>query len=189
MTERTPERIAQYSEVEGYILRLAHGDFDALEPLYNETHVGIYAFALSITRSVHDAEDIVHDTYIRISDAASRYRPSGNPMPWMLTIAKNLSLMKLRENRRADILPYEDWAELTAHLPRVTSEDRLVLYAALYRLTEAERRLVMLHVVGGFLHRECAEMLHTPLSTILSRYNRAIRKLQQALEESHHDAK
>ena len=60
----------------------------------------------------------------------------------------------------------------------------MVLYAALYRLTEAERQIVALHVVGGFLHRECAAMLHLPLSTVLSKYNRAIKKLQHALEEA-----
>ena len=187
MPECTPERTAHYAAIEALLLRLAAGDGSALETLYAETHVGVYAFALSITRSVQDAEDVVQDTYLRICGAAPRYRPNGRPMPWILTIAKNLSLMKLREHRRADILPYEDWAQLTANLPRVTPEDRLVLYAALSRLTESERRLVALHAVGGFLHRECAEMLHVPLSTVLSRYNRAIQKLQHALEESQYE--
>ena len=82
------------------------------------------------------------------------------------------------------MLPYEDWEKLTARLPRVTAEDRLVLYAALYRLTAAERQIVTLHAVSGFLHRECASMLRLPLSTVLSKYNRAIKKLQQALEEA-----
>ena len=102
----------------------------------------------------------------------------------MLTIARNLALSRLREHGRADMLPYEDWEKLTARLPRVTAEDRLVLYAALYRLTAAERQIVTLHAVSGFLHRECASMLRLPLSTVLSKYNRAIKKLQQALEEA-----
>jgi len=173
--------------IEENILRLGDGDGSALEPLYELTRAGVYAFALSITRSIHDAEDVVQETYLRIADAAPRYRANGRPMPWIMTIAKNLSLMKLREHGRLDMMPYEDWERLTAHLPRVTSEDRLVLYAALYRLTESERKLIALHVVGGFLHRECAEMLHLPLSTVLSRYNRAMRKLQHALEESQYE--
>ena len=105
MPECTPERTAHYAAIEALLLRLAAGDGSALETLYAETHVGVYAFALSITRSVQDAEDVVQDTYLRICGAAPRYRPNGRPMPWILTIAKNLSLMKLREHRRADILP------------------------------------------------------------------------------------
>ena len=184
MTEDRAERLQQ---IEENILQLAGGDGNALEPLYELTHTGVYAFALSITRNIHDAEDVVQETFLRICDAAPRYRANGNPLPWIMTIAKNLSLMKLREYGRQDMLPYEDWEKLTAALPRVTSEDQLVLYAALYRLSAAERQLIALHVVGGFLHRECAEMLHLPLSTVLSRYNRAMRKLQHALEESQYE--
>lgn len=183
MQELTPQQDRQ-SGVEALLLRIAEGDGNAIEPLYTSIRPGVYAFALSITRSVQDAEDVLHDTILRICEAAWRYRPNGRPMPWILTITRNLALMKLRERGRADMLPYEDWERLTAHLPRVTPEDRLVLYAALYRLTEAERQIVTLHAVGGFLHRECAAMLHLPLSTVLSKYNRAIKKLQHALEDA-----
>lgn len=177
-------RTDRQSETETLLLRLAAGDGSAIEPLYNAIRPGVYAYALSITRSVHDAEDVLHDTLLRIADAADRYRPNGRPMPWVLTIARNLALMRLRERGRADMMPYEDWESLTAHLPRVTPEDRLVLYSALFRLTEVERQIVTLHAVGGFLHRECAAMLHLPLSTVLSKYNRAIKKLQRSLTEA-----
>ncbi len=183
MQEITPQEEPQ-ADVEALLLRIAAGDGSALEPLYTKIRPGVYGFALTITRSVHDAEDVLQDTILRVCEAAPRYRPNGRPMPWILTITKNFALMKLRENGRADMLPFEDWERLTAHLPRVTPEDRVVLYAALYRLTEAERQIVALHVVGGFLHRECAAMLHLPLSTVLSKYNRAIKKLQHALEEA-----
>lgn len=79
MPECTPERTAQYAAVEALLLRLAAGDGSALEALYAQTHVGVYAFALSITRSVQDAEDVVQDTYLRICDAAPHYRPNGGP--------------------------------------------------------------------------------------------------------------
>ena len=81
MPECTPERTAHYAAIEALLLRLAAGDGSALETLYAETHVGVYAFALSITRSVQDAEDVVQDTYLRICGAAPRYRPNGRPMP------------------------------------------------------------------------------------------------------------
>ena len=181
--ELTPQQDRQ-SEIEALLLRLSSGDESAMEPLYTAIRPGVYAYALSLTRSIQDAEDVLHDAFLRICEAAGRYRPNGRPLPWVLTIARNLALSRLREHGRADMLPYEDWEKLTARLPRVTAEDRLVLYAALYRLTATERQIVTLHVVSGFLHRECASMLRLPLSTVLSKYNRAIKKLQQALEEA-----
>lgn len=181
--ELTPQQDRQ-SEIEALLLRLSSGDESAMEPLYTAIRPGVYAYALSLTRSIQDAEDVLHDAFLRICEAAGRYRPNGRPLPWVLTIARNLALSRLREHGRVDMLPYEDWEKLTARLPRVTAEDRLVLYAALYRLTAAERQIVTLHAVSGFLHRECASMLRLPLSTVLSKYNRAIKKLQQALEEA-----
>ena len=129
MQEITPQEEPQ-ADVEALLLRIAAGDGSALEPLYTKIRPGVYGFALSITRSVQDAEDVLQDTILRVCEAAPRYRPNGRPMPWILTITKNFALMKLRENGRADMLPFEDWEQLTAHLPRVTPEDRVVLYAA-----------------------------------------------------------
>lgn len=48
---------------------------------------------------MHDAEDVLQETYIRVYKAAGSYKPGGNPMPWILTTARNLSFMKLREQK------------------------------------------------------------------------------------------
>ena len=67
--------------------------------------------------------------------------------------------------------------------PDNSSEDRVVLEAALRLLTGEERRIVMLHAVAGLKHRETAELLELPLSTVLSKYRRALKKLKWGLEE------
>ena len=61
--------------------------------------------------------------------------------------------------------------------------DRLVLEAALKALNEEERRVVLLHAVSGLKHREIAQDLGEPLSTVLSRYHRALKKLKRYLTE------
>ena len=50
-------------------------------------------------------------------------------------------------------------------------------------ITDEERSIIVLHVVTGFKHREIAKMLDLSLSTVLSKYNRAIKKLRKILEE------
>lgn len=61
--------------------------------------------------------------------------------------------------------------------------DRLVLEAALKTLNEEERRVVLLHAISGLKHREIAQDLGLPLSTVLSRYHRALKKLKRCLTE------
>lgn len=51
------------------------------------------------------------------------------------------------------------------------------------QLTDQERQIVMLHAVAGFKHREIAELLELPLSTVLSKYRRALKKLRHSLEK------
>ena len=50
-------------------------------------------------------------------------------------------------------------------------------------LSDTERQIVVLHAVSGFKHREIAAMLNLPLPTVLSKYNRAIKKLRSQLEK------
>ena len=133
-------------------------------------------------RRPSDAEDILQETFLRVYAAAERYRPEGKPMAWMMTIAKNLSRMRLRDAKRTSDLPEEEWERYLSSKPGVSTEDRLLLRAALRQLSDAERQTVMLHAVAGLRHRESAVLLEMPLATVLSKYARAVKKLKQAME-------
>ena len=61
--------------------------------------------------------------------------------------------------------------------------DKMVLLAALEILKEEEREIVLLHTSAGMKHREIAASLNIPLATALSRYNRAMKKLENYLRE------
>ena len=170
------------SELEELLLGVAAGDREALSGFYARTRTAVYGLALSYLRSGHDAEDVTQDTYIRVWNSAEGYRPQGKPMAWLLTITKNLSLMRLRERDKVVELPQEDWNTLAIDSPAVTAEDRQVLTAALTALTDQERRIVLLHAVTGLKHREIAQILELPLATVLSKYHRALKKLRNRLE-------
>ena len=83
---------------------------------------------------------------------------------------------------RAWEMALEDWERLAAENPMVTVEDRQVLDAALTALADDERQIVLLHAVTGWKHREIAGLLELPLSTVLSKYRRALLKLKTKLE-------
>lgn len=170
------------SELEELMAGLAAGDRDSLAQLYHRTRTAVYGLALSMLGSGHDADDVTQDTFVRAWEKVQLYRPQGTPMAWLLTITRNLALMKLRERGRTRDLPQEEWEALPAWNPQVTTEDQTVLEAALNTLTVEERQVVLLHAVSGLKHREIAKLLEMPLPTVLSKYRRSLSKLKKKLE-------
>ncbi|NLZ52332.1 MAG: RNA polymerase sigma factor [Thermoanaerobacteraceae bacterium] len=166
-----------------YLAQIANYDREALAEIYHLTSAAVFGFALSILKNMQDAEDVLHDTYLRIYAAAGGYKSMGKPMAWILTITRNLSLMKLRRRKKTVELSPEEWNLAWDKHPNITPEDRIVLMACLEKLSAEERQIVILHSVSGFKHREVAEFLSLPLSTVLSKYHRAIKKMRVLLTE------
>ena len=75
----------------------------------------------------------------------------------------------------------EETGELCLPLEKLA--DAMALRAALELLKEDERQIVLLHASAGLKHREIAASLGMPLATVLSKYNRSIKKLKQNLRE------
>ena len=153
------------------------GDRDASARLYSLARGAVYALALSLLQDAHEAQDTAQDTFVKVWESAPSYRPQGSPMAWMLTIARNL-----RRGGRQVGLEDEEWNAIPADLPAVSPEDRQVLQEALARLGEEERRIVLLHAVTGLKHREIAQLLELPLSTVLSKYHRGLKKLRALMK-------
>ena len=86
------------------------------------------------------------------------------------------------------ILPFarqateEDWERLLAK-STLSADDRLMVRACMEQLRDDERKVLLLHAVAGFRHREIAEFLDLPLSTVLSKYTRASKKLRTIMEK------
>lgn len=170
-------------DVDNLIKRIAKGDKDALSDLYAETRAAVYGFSLSITKNRDDSEDVLQDTYIKVWQNAGNYQAQGTPMAWILSITKNLSLMKLREHGRKQDLAPEDWDALFHNAdPTATIDDRHLLEAALTILSDEEREVVLLHAISGLKHREIADLLNMALATVLSKYHRGLKKLRNYLE-------
>lgn len=163
--------------------RIGHDDMAAFEELYVLTEKTVYAYALSIVRCHEDAMDVVSETFLKIRSAAHLYKPMGKPLAWMFTIARNFAMDHLREQGKyaSQEIMETDFKEEFSFVDHV--EDRMILEVVLKKLTEEERRIVMLHAVSGLKHREIAKALDIPLSTVLSKYKRTLKKLEVYLME------
>lgn len=166
------------SDLDRCLAELADKNIETLTELYRLTSTSIYGLALSILKNTHDAEDVLHDCYVNIYHAASDYRPAGKPMAWILTIARNLCLRKLREQKRLSDIPQEDWEAYFESKPEMSADDRILLRDCMDLLNDEERQIIVLHAVSGFKHREIADLMEIPLSTALSKYHRALKKLR-----------
>ena len=164
------------------IERIAKGDMDAFCMLYENVSGSIYGFVLSIVKNAYVAEDVLQDTFLTIHQTAGSYKPMGKPMAWILTIARNLALMKLREDGRVAALDTVQIEQGEAFSRIQAVEDRVLIEKLLTALDSEERQIVMLHAVSGLKNREIALLLGLPLNTVLSKYHRAIKKLKALAE-------
>ncbi len=163
---------------------IAQGEKDAFCALYQKTRGAVFSYALSLLRNQADAEDAMQDTYLKIRSAAHLYRPQGKPMAWIFTITRNVCLMKLRQQKRFAAFPVEE-AQPAPEFQQIEDvEDRSVLMAAFRVLSQEESQIIFLHAVAGVKHREIGELLKLPLSTVLSKYRRGLKKLESELEGS-----
>ena len=165
-------------ELDGLLVQIAQGDNNAFEQLYIQTRRGVYAFLYTYYHNALDTEDGMQSVYLNIKKGIHTYRPGSNPSAWILQIAKNLAYNDLKKKKREvptdeikeGSYEYEGGrGEITELMERILSED--------------EQRIVTLHVIWDYKHREIAEILGCPTGTVTSKYKRAIEKLKKSLKE------
>lgn len=163
--------------------KISVGEKTAFCRLYELTSNSVFAYALSLLHNQEDAEDVMQETFLKIRAAAHLYEPMGKPMAWILTIARNICMMKFRKQRHYSVIPFEEITKSLDCSQIKDREDRIVLETVFQVLSREECQIIVLHAVSGLKHREISEILQIPLSTVLSKYNRGIKKLRKQLEE------
>jgi len=175
------QRTAEFANIDEMLAAIAEGNTEALAQLYHRASASVYAFALSILKNTTDAEDVLHDCFVRIFTSAGSYRSKGKPMAWILTITRNLCMKRFQEQQRTSELKHQDWNSFAANDPTASNDDRILIRECMLSLNDEERQIVILHAVAGLKHRQISQLLEMPLSTVISKYNRSIKKLKANL--------
>ena len=167
--------------VDELIFSLAKGNREALKIIYEKSINALYAYVLSITKNKYDTEDVLQETYVSIAENAASYHGGNKAMAWIFRIAKNFTLMHFRrEKNKESIHEVAEAVDAKYSFSFVENADhRMLLESAMEILEEEERQILFLHAVAGWKNREIAEYLGKNLNTVLSKYQRSIKKLQE----------
>ena len=155
----------------------------------------LYGAALRLTRNQADAEDVVQDTYAKAFAAFQQFKPGTNLKAWLYRILTNTFINNYRKaQRRPDVRgdDIEDWQLFraaehestglqSAEMSALEEIPDAVVTQALASLSPEFREVVMLADVDGFSYKEIADIMGTPIGTVMSRLNRARQALRVKL--------
>ena len=160
---------------------VAEGRLDALERLYSELHVSIYAFVLSIVCNRQLAEDIMQETFVQVYKKAHLYRTGTNPRGWIFTVARNLAYDALRQKNRVVLAFNEQLECLEATGPEEEVVEHVDFRRRLMNLPDQERQIIILKLVNQFTHSEISQILNIPEGTVKWKYRKALNQLKQEI--------
>jgi RNA polymerase sigma-70 factor (ECF subfamily) len=180
---------ASRSQLAAALARVAAGDRAALQLVYRDTSAKLFGVCLRILNDRSEAEDVLQDVYVAVWRRASTFDPGrASPMTWMVAIARNRSIDRLRSgavSRRTQ--PIELAAEVRDPAPAAVerieaAEQHERLAACLKELEARHSAAIRAAFLDGATYEELAERMSVPLGTMKSWVRRGLLKLRACLE-------
>lgn len=169
--------------------QIAAGNQEALAELYDQTSRTVFGLTLRMLNDRGAAEEVTLDAYLQVWRQARVFDAErGRPMTWLLTIARNKAIDRLRSAtwKRHEQAPMEEAAPVAADAESpeeaVTSaETRRQVRDALAQLKPEQRELIEIAYYGGLTQQQIADKLGLPLGTVKTRMRTGMLNLRELL--------
>ena len=178
---------ARRSHVETMIAQVALGDRAAFDALYAATSGRLYAICLSVLKDRVEAEEALQDVYVSIWRAAGRYTVNAlSPMTWLITVARNRAIDRLRARKGVAAVP-EDAVDLPTPVPdgethAIRAEQQQHLLECLDELDEDRATAVRGVYLEGMSYADMAQAQGVPLNTVRTWLRRSLMRLKDCVD-------
>jgi RNA polymerase sigma-70 factor (ECF subfamily) len=175
------------SDVDLLLGRVARGDAQAFEKLYDELSAVVFGLARRVVRDPARAEDVTQEVFLEVWRKAARFDSSlGKAKTWVLTIAHRRAVDAVRRSesqKRQDLRTAPD--EVSHDQPADTlirTEEHGAVRRCMDTLTDLQLESVRLAYFNGYTYNEVATLLDKPLPTIKTRMRDGLIRLRDCLE-------
>jgi RNA polymerase sigma-70 factor (ECF subfamily) len=172
--------------------RIGAGDLPSFEELYRRFSGMLFATIFRILNQQEAAEDVLQEVFLQIWEKAPLYDPvRGKPLTWIVTLARNKAIDRLRSTQRSHRLQSEVEREAQAFDPAEerNSADALeaveqgkLVREAVQKLSKDQREAISLAFFSGLTQTEIAERVGEPLGTVKARIRRGMMRLREVLK-------
>ena len=174
-------------EIESLIARVALSDRAAFEQLYEHTSAKLFGICLRLLNDRAEAEEVLQDVFVKVWRRAAAYQPSGySPMSWLIAIARNQAIDRLRQRRpsESDIAIDEQIADDRPHPEReVVARDEIrQLDECLDQLDADKAAAVRGAYLDGDSYQLLADRFRVPLNTMRTWLRRSLIRLKECME-------
>lgn len=174
-----------------FIERLQKGDIVAFQELYETCKDLIYRTCLRILGDSHDAEDVLHDTFVAVYECIGQFRQQSRLSTWIYQIAVHIALRKHARKKRFLSIPFLSKISMPVTSDTVLPgesdnpyiREEIMIQRALDHLPIKLKTCMVLRAVEGLSYKEIAQILKIPIGTVMSRINSARKKVRNFLKK------
>ncbi len=174
------------AEIEEMIAQVALRDESAFSSLYDATSRKLFGVCLRVLSNRSEAEEVLQEVYVRIWHKADSYAVTGHsPMTWLITVARNLAIDRLRR-RKAPTKDIDAVFDVADNRPgpeasAIASSERALLDACMNELDPSRADAVRKAYLEGQTYKNLAKHHGVPLNTMRTWLRRSLQALKECL--------